>query len=1329
MSETSSPKSPISSNSLPTDFSLMSSRHSALDMPYDGSKSAPKKFRGSPDKIKAFLRQFEKLANLHNLSDKEKCEFVTDYCSRHVKEVIEGFSSHRLGNWRTLKEDIERYFDADLDSKRFRVKDLESFVKDRRRESIHDLKAWRRYTRKFVRIAGWLLGKGKISETEFAIYMWQGISKSLRQKLELRLLQQSPNHDMSQPFGVDNIQKVAESLFQRDRFDSERLDEDSDDSEEDPLSDSSDDSETEDEIRERLRKIVRRKSSRKEGKSSISTKKVPSFLDNIKKASKPSRAVSPLETSSTKSKKDSEVESLIKQMSELTLDSPKYGLLYYQAIKLDPVVAQCVAKPILSNGNSQSPRLSNNSSNARTYPPAPPRQEMRTRPAISGCYGCGLEGHNMSDCPAINDLIDKKMISRNQRGMLVLSNGDRIMRSQNETFVQAIKRLNPVSNFITCQSYENYDSDCEVYAMTKPYSLPNTQNKDSGVRTRRMVKEASALEKNKPKENIRPWEQIQPLTTSQPRFNPNNDDAIMEDLSQPRPPRQNQNLRNRDENIRPVPRTSDISRQVDPAQIMNKIFDTTMTVKIGELLGSSKEVASQVQNALKFKKPDTPFEANTHYISPSHERLIRIEMNYRDHPLNFIVDTGSEINVISKDICDQVLKIPINYSKTTMMNDANGGRSKLLGEVKDIELHTGHIYTKTHFYVAENAPFDGLLGRPWQRAHGVGLVEKANGTYLTFPPMDGGKPSEVLVSPSPYSNEGPVVWTATIQEWEPDDKIPVDIADEDRFEEIFEEAIREPLPEDDDTINLDTMVEEFMTFQTAVNSSLEPNEPEENIEVQLEPPPEKNKDTEPLVDDLVDYFSDLILTKDDLDRTGEVEISANSGYTLPLKIDLDCQTHQFVLENVKMSFSGNTLSGHAYIQLFPHSRPQPQTNFMSLMAFYGHNKPATSRTQLTHREKLELMRQRRRAETRKTEFPLRSREHTPFIILDGKVLDHHFPFVVDSGSQINCLNFDVWKQLDSNMNYDIHKPSETEKYFRTSSSTLCKSEGLVKNVKIDIGNVVTFGTFHLIHNLPVVGILGLPWQSDAFCAIGRTPQGTLVSLASYNGFHTYQLLIKGANEGIDLTIPKNFARTLFLSNTGVGLSQEMQHELIYGTQDGFREYCQTSLVSESAISNISDIKLIAEPIKSPSLPSVNSSLISLLSNNSSNSSLGEIIRQPKPSVLSLTQIRNQIGQELSCTEVKNAIDHNTEYSPEENDLIVTSPVPGGILTCEHVIPLTNEVSGERIFQIRDYKAYLSLFHNARYREGEEVLQGTAIVIMLMTPESHKMIEDKLGIET
>ena len=71
-----------------------------LDMPPARSKYAPIKFRGKYDEVDDFLTHYEKLCVRYNVSnDGEKCETVTQYCSKKVAKVIKVLPDYITPNW------------------------------------------------------------------------------------------------------------------------------------------------------------------------------------------------------------------------------------------------------------------------------------------------------------------------------------------------------------------------------------------------------------------------------------------------------------------------------------------------------------------------------------------------------------------------------------------------------------------------------------------------------------------------------------------------------------------------------------------------------------------------------------------------------------------------------------------------------------------------------------------------------------------------------------------------------------------------------------------------------------------------------------------------------------------------------------------------------------------------------------------------------------------------------------------------------------------------------------------------------------------------------
>jgi len=159
--------------------------NSVLTMPIPGTKLAPEKFRGDFHKVKEFVQHYERLCIQNNVAlDKEKCETLLRYCSKRERQTIQNIPSFGTQVWSRLRADILRLYDADLDTKRYKVRDVRVFSQKQKIRKIKDLAAWKKYCRKFLRIAGSLLNSTKISPKEYATYFWKGIPKALKIRIE-----------------------------------------------------------------------------------------------------------------------------------------------------------------------------------------------------------------------------------------------------------------------------------------------------------------------------------------------------------------------------------------------------------------------------------------------------------------------------------------------------------------------------------------------------------------------------------------------------------------------------------------------------------------------------------------------------------------------------------------------------------------------------------------------------------------------------------------------------------------------------------------------------------------------------------------------------------------------------------------------------------------------------------------------------------------------------------------------------------------------------------------------------------------------------------------
>ncbi|KAG2065422.1 hypothetical protein BDR04DRAFT_1121867 [Suillus decipiens] len=61
--------------------------------------------------------------------------------------------------------------------------------------------------------------------------------------------------------------------------------------------------------------------------------------------------------------------------------------------------------------------------------------------------------------------------------------------------------------------------------------------------------------------------------------------------------------------------------------------------------------------------------------------LIELPIKIHRNNLKAVIDTGSQLNIVSEQMYEKFIKLPINWSKTLVLHDANGGTGHLKGLV------------------------------------------------------------------------------------------------------------------------------------------------------------------------------------------------------------------------------------------------------------------------------------------------------------------------------------------------------------------------------------------------------------------------------------------------------------------------------------------------------------------------------------------------------------------------------------------------------------------------------------------------------------------------
>uniref|UniRef100_A9U5W1 Predicted protein n=1 Tax=Physcomitrium patens TaxID=3218 RepID=A9U5W1_PHYPA len=83
-----------------------------------------------------------------------------------------------------------------------------------------------------------------------------------------------------------------------------------------------------------------------------------------------------------------------------------------------------------------------------------------------------------------------------------------------------------------------------------------------------------------------------------------------------------------------------------------------------------------------------------------------------EEPIVALVDYGSEINLMSKDLYKKQ-KWPIDMEHRWVIRAANNTWSELYGTCSDVKIWIGDVATEQHFFVQDTTSYPLILGQPY----------------------------------------------------------------------------------------------------------------------------------------------------------------------------------------------------------------------------------------------------------------------------------------------------------------------------------------------------------------------------------------------------------------------------------------------------------------------------------------------------------------------------------------------------------------------------------------------------------------------------------------
>ena len=186
----------------------------------------------------------------------------------------------------------------------------------------------------------------------------------------------------------------------------------------------------------------------------------------------------------------------------------------------------------------------------------------------------------------------------------------------------------------------------------------------------------------------------------------------------------------------------------DARDVLTKLLQTPISLTAGEVLGNSWELSTLLVDQIRPRlvNPSSMPQAVSHHVESditnhdlagSSAPLLRVSAKCGKKEIIAILDSGSEVNLLRKNVWDMLQGVPADMSELIVLSDASGGKTILTGYIKDLRLAIGGVVTEGNFWLTETCPPKIILGRGWHRRNLASVVERPEGTYLQFSNVDG----------------------------------------------------------------------------------------------------------------------------------------------------------------------------------------------------------------------------------------------------------------------------------------------------------------------------------------------------------------------------------------------------------------------------------------------------------------------------------------------------------------------------------------------------------------------------------------------------------------
>lgn len=181
----------------------------AARMPYRKEKNAPS-FDGTPGRLRRYLEDIDDLAGIHGLEDADKIKYAIYYCDEETEEMLQlikgALPEGRTNDWAEFTKEVKVFFiGAETTPQKYSLTSIERFVDAHSAIEFGSREDVVEYIRDFKTQALSLKAAHLISDNEIGRLFLRGLSSSAKRELLNRLQIVLTKHHPSTPYPLQDL--------------------------------------------------------------------------------------------------------------------------------------------------------------------------------------------------------------------------------------------------------------------------------------------------------------------------------------------------------------------------------------------------------------------------------------------------------------------------------------------------------------------------------------------------------------------------------------------------------------------------------------------------------------------------------------------------------------------------------------------------------------------------------------------------------------------------------------------------------------------------------------------------------------------------------------------------------------------------------------------------------------------------------------------------------------------------------------------------------------------------------------------------------------------